>query len=383
MNYVVIGCGISGAVVARCLAEKGNFVKVYDRRPHIAGNMYDYIDDYGILVQKYGPHIFHTNDEEVYEFVIKYEEWTNYKLECGAVWDGKYTPTPFNFTTIDIFFDKEKAEKIKKAISENYDGQTVATVVDMLKHKNSYIREYAQFLFENDYAPYTAKQWGLNPKDVNPDVLKRVPIRLNYDTGYFNDKYEMMPKNSFRQFVSNILSHENIEVKLGIDAKKYLSFSDDSILWKNSRPDGKIIYTGPIDELFDCEYGKLPYRSLRFEWKHSEIKNIQNAPVVAYPKEQGFTRITEYNKLPIQESEGSTYALEYPLTYCEEKDMEPYYPVSTIKSEEQVLKYKHQAKKYNNLKLCGRLAEFKYYNMDQAIKNALVLSREILSEKEG
>lgn len=371
MEYIVVGCGISGSIIARELAEKGHVVKIYDRRCHIAGNLFDYKDEYGILVQQYGPHIFHTSDEEVHQYVTKFCDWQDYKLVCGAEWDGKYTPSPFNFETIDIFFEAYKAKKIKKAIKEEYPNKQTAPVVEMMSHSNQTIREYAQFLFDNDYAPYTAKQWGMKAENVNPEVLKRVPVRLNYDTGYFSDKYEMMPKTSFTDFVKNILNHPNIEIILNEDAKKHITFSDNKILWDDIVISGKIIYTGPIDELFDCVYGELPYRSLRFEWKHSNENSIQQAPVVAYPKADGYTRITEFKKLPIQHVKGSTYALEYPMTYKEGSKMEPYYPVSTTGSEEKVNKYKALASKIDNLVLCGRLADFKYYNMDQAISRAL------------
>lgn len=378
MDYIVVGCGISGSIIARELAERGHTVKIYDRRSHIAGNLFDYKDKYGILVQQYGPHIFHTSDEEVYKYVTRYADWQDYKLVCGAEWDGKYTPSPFNFDTIDIFFETEKAENIKKAIKEEYPDKQTAPVVELLNHSNPLIREYAQFLFENDYAPYTAKQWGMKAEDVNPDVLKRVPVRLNYETGYFNDKYEMMPTTSFTDLVKRIIDHANIKVKLNEDAKNHISFSDNKILWDNCLVSGGIIYTGPVDELFDCVYGELPYRSLRFEWIHSDKDSLQLAPVVAYPKAEGYTRITEFKKLPIQTAvNGTTYAIEYPLTYREGSKMEPYYPVSTKDSEERVKQYKTLAGKFDNLFLCGRLADFKYYNMDQAIKNALNVSREI------
>lgn len=378
MEYKIVGCGISGAVIARELAEHGNKVTIYDRRNHIAGNMYDYKDEYGYLVQLYGPHIFHTSDEKVIKYVKKYAEWDDFKLVCGASWDGKYTVTPFNFDTIDVFYSREQADVIKQHIRTAYPNQKTATVVELLNHEDEVIRKFAEFLFENDYAPYTAKQWGLDPKDVDPSVLKRVPIRLNYDKGYFSDVFEAMPKISYTDFISNILNHENININLCIEAMEYISLKNDEIYWDGKKFDGKLIYTGPLDELFSCYYGNLPYRSLKFEWKHSEKNCIQNAPVVAYPKEEGYTRITEFNKLPKQNGKGTSYAIEYPLPYKEGEKMEPYYPVLTKDSENTYLKYQKLANKFDDLILCGRLAEFKYFNMDQAIKNALCIVENIL-----
>lgn len=370
-RVLVIGAGLSGAVIGRHLAEKGVKVNIWEKRSHIAGNMYDYEDDHGFLVQKYGPHTFHTVKKELYEYMCRYEEWQDYKLTCGAVWGGKYAPTPFNFTTIDTFYPEEKSEELKKHLLQAFKGRSTATVVEVLGNEDPLVREYAEFLFRNDYAPYTAKQWGVSPEEIDPSVLARVPLRFSYDVGYFDDPYQVMPVHSFTSFFENLLHHSNIHVELGQDALKQLEIKDNQVTVDGRPFAGLVIYTGPIDELFHLKYGKLPYRSLRFEWKYSENESIQDAPVVAYPQEKGFTRITEYKKLPVQDKSGSSYALEYPLPYEEGKDMEPYYPVLTKESKEQYAKYKVLAEKVPNLICCGRLADFKYYNMDQALERAL------------
>lgn len=376
-KVLVVGAGLSGAVIARYLAEKGQQVDIWEKRSHIAGNMFDYEDEHGFLVQKYGPHTFHTKKRELYEYMCHYEGWQDYKLTCGAVWDGKYTPTPFNFTTIDTFYSEEKAEELKKHLLLAFKGRSTATVVEVLGNEDPLVRKYAEFLFQNDYAPYTAKQWGVSPEEIDPGVLARVPLRFSYDVGYFDDPYQIMPVHSFTSFFENLLHHSNIHVELGQDALKRLAIKDNQVTVDGRPFAGLVIYTGPIDELFHLKYGKLPYRSLRFEWKYSENESIQDAPVVAYPQEKGFTRITEYKKLPIQEKAGSSYALEYPLPYEEGKDMEPYYPVLTKESKEQYAKYKVLAEKVPNLICCGRLADFKYYNMDQALERALDICQKL------
>ncbi len=376
-KVLIIGAGLSGAVIARYLAEKGQQVDIWEKRSHIAGNMYDYEDDHGFLVQKYGPHTFHTKKRELYEYMCRYEDWQDYKLTCGAVWDGKYTPTPFNFTTIDTFYPEEKAEELKKHLLLAFKGRSTATVVEVLGNEDPLVRKYAEFLFRNDYAPYTAKQWGVSPEEIDPSVLARVPLRFSYDVGYFDDPYQVMPVHSFTSFFENLLHHSNIHVELGQDALKQLEIKDNQVTVDGRPFAGLVIYTGPIDELFHLKYGKLPYRSLRFEWKYSENESIQDAPVVAYPQEKGFTRITEYKKLPVQDKSGSSYALEYPLPYEEGKDMEPYYPVLTKESKEQYAKYKVLAEKVPNLICCGRLADFKYYNMDQALERALEICKKL------
>ena len=370
MSYLVIGCGLSGAVIARHLAEKGEKVSIWERRDHIGGNMFDYVDEHGFLVQKYGPHTFHTKNKDLYDYMCRFEKWNPYKLTCGAVWDGKYTPTPFNFTTIDTFYPKDKAELLKKKLKEAFSGRSTATVVEVLAHSDKDIREYAEFLFENDYAPYTAKQWGVSPKEIDPSVLKRVPLRFSYDIGYFDDAYEVMPNDSFTSFFQNLLNHKNISLELGVEALDHLEIKNDR-LYVDGNEDVTVVYTGALDELFGGVFGNLPYRSVKFEWKYEDKESLQDAPVVAYPKEPGFTRITEYKKLPVQNKKGTSYAVETSLPYKEGEKMEPYYPVLTEESQKQYASYKALADKITNLIYCGRLGDFKYYNMDQALARAL------------
>lgn len=371
MDYLVVGAGLCGGVIARELAERGKKVTLWERRDHIGGNMYDYVDEHGFLVQKYGPHTFHTNEKKLYDYMCRFEQWQDYKLTCGAVWEGKYTPTPFNFTTIDTFFPTEKATALKEKLSATFKGRETATVVEVLSHTDEDIRGYAEYLFANDYAPYTAKQWGVSPSEIDPSVLKRVPLRFSYDEGYFGDDYQVMPRHSFTHFFENLLHHPNITVRLGVDALERLRIHDGKLMLDGEVCRIPVVYTGALDELFDHEYGRLPYRSLRFEWRYTDKSSVQEAPVVAYPQEPGFTRITEYKKLPPQEGRGSSYALEYPLPYDGTDSAEPYYPVLTEESQKQYAQYRDAAEKIPNLILCGRLADFKYYNMDQALERAL------------
>lgn len=375
MDCLVVGCGLTGSVIARHMAEHGKKVVIWERRGHIGGNMFDYVDEHGFLVQKYGPHTFHTKKKELYDYMCRYERWKPNKLICGAIWDGTYTPTPFNFTTIDTFYPPEQAENLKKKLATAFAGRPTATVVEVLKHPDPDICGYAEFLFQNDYAPYTAKQWGMPPSEIDPSVLKRVPLRFSYEDGYFDDVYEVMPEHSFTKFFENLLHHPNITVKLGVEALDRLN-AEENRLYLDGKPlEIPVVYTGALDELFGCRYGRLPYRSLRFEWKYTPKDSFQPAPVVAYPQEAGFTRITEYKKLPVQDVQGSSYAVEYPLPYREGEAMEPYYPVLTEESQRQYARYKALAKRIPDLICCGRLADFKYYNMDQALERALSVIR--------
>lgn len=374
---IVVGCGLSGAVVARYLAEKLDFqVDIYERRNHIGGNMYDYVDDAGILVHQYGPHTFHTKKKELYDFMCQYAEWQPYKLTCGAVINDKYTPTPFNFQTIDDYYEAEKAEQIKQAIKKEFPEQQTAPVLDLLNHENKLIQEYAQFLFDNDYSLYTAKQWGVSPSEIDPSVLKRVPLRFNYDIGYFDDEYQVMPAVSYVKFFKELLNHSNICVHLQEDVKERVVIDSEQrkIIFDGKVWDGPFVYTGAIDELLNWKYGMLPYRSLRFEWKTEEQDSFQDAPVVAYPQAEGYTRITEYKKLPVQEVAGkTTIAVEYSVPYKNGEKVEPYYPIPNDANHELYEKYRREVEIVPNLYLCGRLAHYKYYNMDQALESALDL----------
>ena len=370
-DYLVVGCGLSGAVVARHLAQQGKQVTIWERRDHIGGNVYDYVDEHGFLVQKYGPHTFHTKIKHLYDYMCQYEQWEPYRLTCGAVWDGKYTPTPFNFSTIDTFYPEDKAQALKQKLTEAFAGRETATVVEVLEHPDPDIRGYAQFLFSNDYAPYTAKQWGVDPSEIDPSVLKRVPLRFSYNVGYFDDAYEVMPRHSFTRFFENLLDHPNVRTELGVDALEHLKVRDNRLFLDGKQLQIPVVYTGALDELFGGVYGQLPYRSIKFDWRYEDIDSLQDAPVVAYPQEPGFTRITEYKKLPVQEKPGTSYAVETSLPYREGEKMEPYYPVLTEASLAQYAKYHAMADQIPNLIYCGRLADFKYYNMDQALDRAL------------
>ncbi|SDP06206.1 UDP-galactopyranose mutase [Selenomonas ruminantium] len=376
MDYLVIGSGLTGAVIARKLVDHGHKVTIWERRSHIGGNMYDYKDEHGINVHKYGPHTFHTNDKNLYDFMLQYEKWEPYAIKCGAQIDGKFTPTPFNFSTIETFYSEKEAEELKKQIRNVFGDQTTATVVDVLSCENEIVRNYGEFLFSKDYSLYTAKQWGISPDKIDPSVLKRVPLRFSYDEGYFDDEYQVMPANSYCEFFHNLLSHENIEVKLGIEALEHLTVSADgkNILLDDEISPYKIVYTGALDELFGMDEGALPYRSLRFEWHYEDKESLQPYPVTAYPQAEGYTRITEYKKMPVQNVSGTSYAVEYSLPYQKDKKQEPYYPVLTEESIKLAKKYQERANKIAGFYFCGRLADFQYYNMDQALGRALMMA---------
>ena len=369
-DVVVVGAGLSGAVFARYYADEGKKVLVLEKRNHIAGNLYDYMDEKGNRVQKYGPHSFHTNYEEVNSYVNKYSEWENYILFCNVFMHGKFTPSPFNFKTIEQYYDKDEAALLKKTLLEEYPNRNSVTIVELLKSTNKLVREYANFLFESDYSLYTAKQWGISPSQVDPEVLKRVPVLLNYDEQYFYDRYQTIPVNGFTSFIANILDSNNIKVITNYDCMRSLSLKSNKTYFDDIEYNGIVIYTGEIDRLFDYKYGPLPYRSLKFEMKTERIKSFQNAPVVAYPEDKNFIRITEYTKMPYQDNEWTSYAIEYSQQYIAGEN-EPYYPVNNEINNKIYDSYYNETRKYKNIILAGRLAKYKYFNMDQVVLDVM------------
>lgn len=368
----IIGAGLAGCTVARKLAEKGYLINIYDRRTTVGGNLFDYKDSYGINIHKFGPHIFHTNNEDVYDFVTQHENWEDFELVCGAVIKDKCVRTIFDFSTIDTFYDKDSAENLKNNLKETFSGRNTVTILELLNSTNPIIKEYGNFLYTNDYEPYTSKQWGISPDKIDKQIFKRVPVQIGYKHGYFDDKYQIMPINGYTRFIENILNHKNIKLELNSNLTDKITFTNDKMILPEELKNHKaIIYTGAIDELFKYKFGHLPYRSLRFELKHENIESYQEYPVVAYPQAKGYTRITEYRKFSNKKVSGTTYAVEYPLPVLENKSVEPYYPILTDESKIIYEKYKTYSKQFENLHFVGRLADFKYYNMDQVIEKAL------------
>lgn len=383
-DCIIVGCGFCGSIIARRLAEEKNKkVLIIDRRNHIAGNMYDEVGTNGIRIQKYGPHVFHTNEEKVYDYLSNFTEWIPSKLLCRAEIDGILTPSPFNFNTIDTFFS-EYAEELKSQLLEEYEGRESVTIVELLESSNKLVKEYAEFLFEKDYRLYTSKQWGIPPESIDVSVLKRVPVILSYEDSFFRDKYEAFPKNGFVALFKKILDHKNITVKLNCEAKDVLKFNfkDNTIWYEGEKYKNPVVFTGELDKLMNSEYGELPYRSLYFDFKEINKDRYQEVPLIVFPQADGFTRITEYSQFPVQKTIGSTtIAYEYPLKYSpdSERGNEPYYPIINDDNINLYNKYKNKAEQIKNLYVCGRLGDYKYYNMDNAIIRAFEVYDRIVS----
>ena len=377
-KIIVVGAGLSGATIARLFAEAGKDVTVIDRRSTLGGNAYDHRDKNGITVQEYGPHIFHTKEKEVFEFLSKFTEWYEYEHRVLANVKGKLVPVPFNLTSLYACFPTEKADRIKKILIEEVGEGKKTPILQLKNHKNAEVREFAEFVYKNIFYKYTKKQWKMRPEELGEDVMNRVPVYVSYEDRYFTDEYQYMPQKGFTDLVSNMLRHPHILLKKGADAEKILSFADGKVYREGVEYDGIVIYTGRVEEIFGYKYGALPYRSLKFKFKTLNEESYQQAAVVNYTTGKRYTRITEFTKFTC-DKQGKTVIVKEYSKKCGKKDI-PYYPIPVAKNLELYKKYEEEAAKYKNLYLLGRLANYKYINMDVAVLNAMKLFDRINEE---
>lgn len=372
-DSVIIGCGFAGGVMANRLASDGKKVLLIEKRNHIGGNAYDTLDEHGVLIHQYGPHIFHTNNLRVFEFLSEFTDWQDYHHEVLAYVDGKYLPIPFNLNTLNIV-NKEKAEEIKTKLLQSYDYGSKVPILELKNNKDKDIREIADFVYNNIFLHYTMKQWGKTPGEIDPNVTARVPVIISEDNGYFQDIYQGMPTNGYTEIFNKMLNHPNIDLRLGTDANEFLTFNANELIFEGEIFNGDLIYTGAIDELFNYKYGKLPYRTLEFKFEHYHKNEFQPSAVVNYTVSEEFTRITEFKKLTGQIVEGTTIVKEYPKEYTNCENEIPYYAINNKENDELYSKYENLVKNYKSFYLLGRLAEYKYYNMDSIVERALNLS---------
>jgi UDP-galactopyranose mutase len=354
-DYLIVGAGFAGSVLAERLASQQNKkVLICDRRKHIGGNAYDHYDSSGILVHKYGPHIFHTNSRDVFEYLSSFTEWRRYEHRVLASVDGQLLPIPINLDTINKLYGMNltsfQVDEFFKSIAEPKDY--IRTSEDVV------VSKVGRELYEKFFRNYTRKQWGIDPSELDKSVTARVPTRTNRDDRYFTDTYQAMPLHGFTHLFENMLSHPNIKVMLNTDYREI----------KQVFPYQEMIYTGPIDEFFDYRFGKLPYRSLDFKHETHDKPVFQSAPVVNYPNEHLYTRVTEFKYLTGQEHSKTSIVYEFPKA-----EGDPYYPVPRPENADLYKQYKELADATVGVEFVGRLATYKYYNMDQVVAQALAV----------
>ena len=380
MEYdaIVVGAGVAGCVLAGELARRGNRkVLVIDKRDHIAGNCYDEYDEFGIMVHVYGPHIFHTEIERIYQYFSEYTEWYEFGHEVHANVHGNIINVPFNLNTLHKVYDEEKAGRLEDKLVSEFGSDSRVPILTLKENPDPEIREVAEYVYENIFLRYTMKQWGKKPEEIDPNVTARVPVVISRDNRYFKDKYQGMPLQGYTAMFEKILDHENIHLQMGTSAEEVLEIRDDKIYYDGELFTGKVIYTGLADELFGYEFGHLPYRSLKFKFEHYKKESFQGCSVVNYTVDEDYTRITEFKYLTGQvNTPETTIVKEYPEAYT--GDNTPYYSINNSENDGVYAKYKEKADRIPNLYLLGRLAEYKYYNIDAIALRSLELADELV-----
>jgi UDP-galactopyranose mutase len=358
-DYLIIGAGFAGSVLAERLASVlDKKVLVVDKRPHIGGNAYDHYNDEGLLVHRYGPHIFHTNSREVFTYLSRFTDWFPYQHRVRAWVDGQLVPIPINLDTINTLygtsFSSFELAEFYKSLAEP--RESIRTSEDVI------VSQVGRELYEKFFRNYTRKQWGLDPSELDAAVTARVPVRTNRDDRYFTDTYQAMPKHGYTRMFERMLAHPNIKILLNTDYREI----EGSIVHE------EVICTGPIDEYFDCQFGKLPYRSLEFQHETLDVELTQDVAVVNYPNDHLYTRVTEFKHLTGQSHPKTARVYEYPRA-----EGDPYYPIPRPENAALYKKYQELAEQTPGVHFVGRLGTYKYYNMDQVVGQALTLFSKI------
>ena len=371
MRNLVVGAGFSGATIARKLAEDLNQqVTVIDIKDHIGGNAYDYRDKNGIMIHKYGSHIFHTNLENVWQFITRFTDFNTYMHKVIAIIDGIETTIPFNLRTLYDVFPNSLASRIEEKLLKQFEFNKKVPILEFQKQDDEDLKFLANYVYEKVFLQYTTKQWDVKPDEVDGAVTARVPVYISCDKRYFQDKYQGISQEGYTEVVKKILDHPNIVVRCN---RKFSDIQQDPEILKKF---DRIFYTGPIDEFFDYKFGELPYRSVNFKVEEYDREYYQSNAVVNYPCNYGFTRIHEYKYYLNDNSPKTVIAKEYSESFERGKN-ERYYPIPNDDNAKLYAKYLDEAKKLNNVYFLGRLGDYKYYDMDKAINRALELFDEV------
>ena len=383
VDILIVGAGYAGAVAARALADRGKRVLVLERRPHVGGNAYDRLDGAGVLIHQYGPHIFHTNDRRVFDWLSRFTRWRDYQHRVVADLPdgtgGRMTfPVPFNLTSLETAYGPERGRALGDKLMAAYGAERKVTILELRQNSDPEIRQVADYVYEHVFVHYTMKQWGQTPEEIDPNTTARVPVFLSRDDRYFQDAYQGMPLEGYTPMFETMLDHPNITVELGTDALERLDLSGEVLKVDGAPFAGAVIYTGQADELFAFRFGPLPYRTLDFHFRTLPQDDFQGYGTVNYTVDRDYTRITEFKHLTGQVKPGVTTVVEeYSRSYTGAPGEIPYYAIINPANNTLYAKYQAEADKFPNLYLLGRLAEYKYYNMDAIAGRALDLAERL------
>ena len=393
-DVLIAGAGFAGGVCARSLAEKGRRVLVAERRSHIGGNAYDCTDSAGVLIHQYGPHIFHTNNKQVFEFLSRFTQWRRYQHKVIAnlprdnpevvpahkTTDGRFFfPVPFNLDSLKNAFGAKEGERLGKKLLDAYPAQSQVTILELRQNPDPEIAAIADYVYEHVFVHYTMKQWGQTPEEIDPATTARVPVFLSRDDRYFQDAYQGMPLDGYTPMFQRMLDHPNITVELNADAIKRLELADGTVKFDGEVFEGPVVYTGQADELFGFRFGSLPYRTLDFRHETLAQDCFQTHGTVNYTVDEDYTRITEWKHLTGQKKPGVTSIMkEYSKAYTGAEGEIPYYAIIDPDNNALYAQYAQLAAQFPDLHLLGRLAEYKYFNMDAIAGRALALADELL-----
>ena len=383
-DAIVVGAGYAGAVCARRIAEScGSKVAILERRPHIAGNAYDCLDEAGILIHEYGPHIYHTTDDRVHQFLSRFTEWTDYQHKVLANIDGTLMPVPFNHASLKLAFGEERGEYLYQKLVSAFGLNRRVPIMELRAKNDPDLTEVADFVYEKVFLYYTMKQWGKTPDQIDPSITGRVPVFIGDDDRYFPAApHQGMPKDGYTAMFERLLDHDLISVFLDVDARDLIEVTDGAVLVCGKPYGGDVIYTGQLDELFGKDLGALPYRTLDMRFETLDEDQFQPVGTVNYTTSEDFTRITEFKNMTGQVLPGKTTIMrEYSKAYDPDSDETPYYAILEEDSQKLYQRYRERVRSILNFWVVGRLAEYRYYDMDGVVASALELSDEIIANR--